>query len=103
LIEESIGKSNEGKSTVDQVNAAIRGITEESMKVKTLVDEVSLGSKEQVRGLEQIAASITQMERVTHSAAASSEQSASAAEELNAQSQALQTVVEQLTSMVGTG
>jgi methyl-accepting chemotaxis protein/methyl-accepting chemotaxis protein-1 (serine sensor receptor) len=103
LIEESIGKSNEGKATVDQVTIAIRSITEESIRVKTLVDEVSQGSQEQVRGIDKISASITQMERVTQSAAASSEQGAAAAEELNAQSQALKNVVEQLTSMVGAG
>jgi methyl-accepting chemotaxis protein/methyl-accepting chemotaxis protein-1 (serine sensor receptor) len=103
LIEESIGKSNEGKSTVDQVVSAIQTITEESTKVKTLVDEVSLASEEQVRGIGQISSSITQIERVTQSAAAASEQSASAAEQLNAQSQALGNVVEQLTSMVGAG
>ena len=50
LIEESIAKSNDGKAKVDQVAAAIRAITEESAKVKTLVDEVSLGSQEQARG-----------------------------------------------------
>ena len=44
LIEESIVKSNDGKTKVDQVAVAIRAITEESAKVKTLVDEVSLGS-----------------------------------------------------------
>ena len=44
LIEESIVKSNDGKNKVDQVAVAIRAITEESAKVKTLVDEVSLGS-----------------------------------------------------------
>jgi methyl-accepting chemotaxis protein/methyl-accepting chemotaxis protein-1 (serine sensor receptor) len=103
LIEESIGKSNEGKATVDQVTIAIRSITEDSIRVKTLVDEVSQGSQEQVRGIDKISASITQMERVTQSAAASSEQGAAAAEELNAQSQALKNVVEQLTSMVGAG
>ncbi len=101
LIEESIAKSNDGKSKVDQVAAAIRAITGESVKVKTLVDEVSLGSQEQARGIEQVGKAIVQMEKVTQSTAANAEETASAAEELNAQSDTLRDIVERLTRMVG--
>jgi methyl-accepting chemotaxis protein len=101
LIEESIAKSNEGKAKVDQVAVAIRGITEESGKVKILVDEVSMGSQEQARGLEQIAKAITQMEQVTQQTAASAEESAAAAEELSAQSESVKDVLRRLTAMVG--
>ncbi|MGE5647629.1 MAG: methyl-accepting chemotaxis protein [Acidobacteriota bacterium] len=103
LIEESIAKSNDGKTKVDQVADAIRIITEESAKVKTLVDEVNLGSEEQARGIEQIGKAITQMEQVTQKTAANAEESASAAEELNAQSDTLRGIVERLTAMVGGG
>jgi len=44
LIEESIEKSNHGTSRVDQVTAAIREITGQVGKIKTLVDEVNVGS-----------------------------------------------------------
>jgi methyl-accepting chemotaxis protein len=101
LIEESIAKSNEGKARVDQVAVAIRGITEESGKVKVLVDEVSMGSQEQARGLEQIAKAVTQMEQVTQQTAASAEESAAAAEELTAQSESVKDVLERLTTMIG--
>ena len=101
LIEESIAKSNDGKTKVDQVATAIGAITEEFTKVKTLVDEVNLGSQEQARGIEQIAKAITQMEQVTQKTAANAEESASAAEELNAQSETLKGVVERLRAMVG--
>jgi methyl-accepting chemotaxis protein/methyl-accepting chemotaxis protein-1 (serine sensor receptor) len=101
LIEESIAKSNDGKVKVDQVATAIRTITEESARVKTLVDEVSLGSQEQTRGIEQVARAITQMEQVTQQTAAGAEQGASAAEELTAQSQTLKEVVGRLAAMVG--
>ncbi len=103
LIEESITKSNDGKVKVDQVATAIRAITEESAKVKTLVDEVNLGSQEQARGIEQVGKAITQMEQVTQKTAANAEESASAAEELTAQSETLKDIVEQLTAMVGGG
>lgn len=101
LIEESITKSNDGQTKVDQVAVAIRAITEESAKVKTLVDEVSLGSQEQTRGIEQIAKALTQMEQVTQQSAANSEESAASAEELTAQASTLMEVVHQLSSMVG--
>lgn len=103
LIEESIAKSNDGKVKVDEVATAIRAITEESTKIKTLVDEVNMGSQEQACGIEQIGKAITQMEQVTQKTAANAEESASAAEELNAQSETLKDIVERLTAMVGGG
>jgi methyl-accepting chemotaxis protein len=101
LIEESIVKSNDGKTKVDQVATAIRAITGDSAQVKALVDKVSLGSQEQARGIDQVGKAITQMEQVTQMTAASAEESASAAEELTAQSKRLKDVVERLRSMVG--
>jgi methyl-accepting chemotaxis protein len=103
LIEESIVKSNDGKDKVDHVTVAIRAITEESAKVKTLVDEVNLGSQEQTRGIEQVAKALTQMEQVTQQSAANAEESAAAAEELTAQASTLMEIVHQLNAMVGGG
>ena len=103
LIEESIGKSDAGTAKVDQVAKAILAITEESGKVKMLVDEVYSGSQEQARGLEQIGRALTQMEQVTQRTAANAEESAAAAEELNAQSETLKDIVDRLTAMVGGG
>jgi methyl-accepting chemotaxis protein len=101
LIEESIAKSNEGKAKVDQVAVAIRAITGESAQIKTLVEEVNLGSQEQARGIDQIGKAIAQMQNVTQTTAASAEESAAAAEELTAQSESLKDIVERLTAMVG--
>ena len=74
LIEESGAKSAEGKSKVDQVAEFLRAVTGESNKEKTLVDEVNVGSQEQVRGIEQIAKAITLMEQLTQGTAASAEE-----------------------------
>jgi methyl-accepting chemotaxis protein len=101
LIEESIAKSNEGKLKVDQVAEAIRSITAQSVSVKTLVDEVNLGSQEQARGIDHIGKAITQMEQVTQKNASSAEESASAAEELTAQSETLRNIVVELSALVG--
>jgi methyl-accepting chemotaxis protein/methyl-accepting chemotaxis protein-1 (serine sensor receptor) len=101
LIEESIGRSNEGKDKLDRVAAAIHGITEQSMKVRTLVDELNIGSQEQARGIEQISKAVVQIQNVTQKTAATAEESASAAEELSAQSATLKELVQRLTVMVG--
>ena len=103
LIEESISKSSDGKTKLDQVATAVRSITESATKVKTLVDEVKLGSEEQARGIEQVAKAITQMEKVTQTTAANAEESASASEELSAQSDTLRAIVARLNGMVGGG
>ncbi len=101
LIEDSITRSNEGKSKVDQVALAIRDVTADSAKVKVMVDEVSLGSEEQSRGIDQIGRAIIQMEQVTQTNAATAEESAAAAEELSAQSETLKDVIGRLHIMVG--
>ena len=101
LIEESVAKSSEGKVKVDYVATGIQAITEQSLRVKALVDEVNLGSQEQAKGIEQVAKAITQMEQVTQTTAASAEEGASAASELTAQSEAVKDVVSQLAAMVG--
>jgi methyl-accepting chemotaxis protein/methyl-accepting chemotaxis protein-1 (serine sensor receptor) len=100
LIEESIAKSNDGKSKVDQVAATIRAVTEDTVRIKVMVDEVSLGSEEQSRGIDQIGRAIVQMEQITQTTAANAEESAAAAEELNAQSQAMSEIVGRLFAMV---
>jgi methyl-accepting chemotaxis protein/methyl-accepting chemotaxis protein-1 (serine sensor receptor) len=101
LIEESIAKSTDGKGKLDLVGKAIHDITENVTQVKTLVDEVNLGSEEQARGIEQIAKAISQMEQVTQKTAASAEESASASEELNAQATSTSDVVTKLNELVG--
>jgi methyl-accepting chemotaxis protein/methyl-accepting chemotaxis protein-1 (serine sensor receptor) len=101
LIEESIARSNDGKVRVDQVAGAIRSLTAVSGEIKTLVDEVNMGSQEQSRGIEQVAKAITQMEQLTQGTAASAEESASAAEELTAQSETMKEAVGVLQAMVG--
>jgi methyl-accepting chemotaxis protein len=101
LIEESIAKSNDGKTKVDQVATAIRAITGEAAKIKTLVDDVNLGSAEQAHGIEQIAKAIAGMEQVTQQNAANAEQSASASQQLNAQAESMREMAEKLHAMVG--
>jgi methyl-accepting chemotaxis protein len=102
LIEESISRSHDAKAKVDQVAAAIRAMTGESAKVKTLVDEVNSGSQEQACGIQQIGKAMAEMEQITQANAANAEKSAATAQELTAQSVTLKHVVDRLAAMVST-
>ncbi len=100
LIEESIERSNGGSVKVNEVATAVRAISAESLKIKTLVDEINLGSIEQARGIEQISGAITRMEQVTQSSAAGAEEGAAAAQQLNAQAEGLKEMVVRLSTLV---
>jgi methyl-accepting chemotaxis protein len=90
LIEESIARSTEG--------AAITGSV---ASVERIVDEVRQASQRQTQGIDQVARSIAQMEKVTMTTAATAEEGAATNEALNAQAETSMTVVEQLETLVG--
>jgi len=101
LIQESIDKSSSGKAKVGLVASAIHEITDDFIKIKTLVDEVSHGSREQTDGIGQVRRALSNMEHVSQSSAANAEESAAAAQQLNAQSEALKNIVIRLNNMAG--
>ena len=103
LIEESIDTTRDGNARLDRVAGAIRSTTERSARVKSLVDEVSLGSQDQARGMEQISNAILQMEKVTQSSAAGAQQTASAGARLEDDARDLKTLVLEMHQMVGVG
>ncbi|HLK64913.1 MAG TPA: methyl-accepting chemotaxis protein [Bryobacteraceae bacterium] len=101
LIEESIENSHDGNARLDQMAGAVHTMTGNSSRVKSLVDEVNLGSQEQARGMEQISRAVLQMEQVTQKTAAGAQQSASAGTELNQYAAGLRGLVQQMREMVG--
>ncbi|HLH38400.1 MAG TPA: methyl-accepting chemotaxis protein [Bryobacteraceae bacterium] len=101
LIAESIETTRDGKSKLDHMAGAIRGITESTAEVKRLVDEVSVSSVEQARGIDHIAKALGEVERITQQAAASAQQSASASAAMAGQSEAMDSVTRQLVALVG--
>jgi methyl-accepting chemotaxis protein len=101
LIEQSIGKSAEGRQNLDRVATAIQGLTGNTRKVRSLVDEVNTGAKEQTAGIQQISRAVMQIETVTQTTAAAAEESASASEQLHAQAESLNTIVQELEALVG--
>src|SRR5438128_6055076 len=83
-----------------QVTTAITAITTSAVTVKGLVDEVSVASRQQAQGIDQVSQAIAQMEKVTQSTAATAEESAAASEELNGQADAVMDVVHELDKLV---
>ncbi len=103
LIDQSVQSSTLGKTKVNQVAESSNQVTASFARIKILVDEIHAGSREQGKGVDLISRSISQMEQSTQRAAANSQQTAAAAAELTAQSDALRQTMNQLGAMVGVG
>jgi methyl-accepting chemotaxis protein/methyl-accepting chemotaxis protein-1 (serine sensor receptor) len=101
MIEESIETTRDGNSRLDQMAGAVRAMTDNAGRVKSLVDEVSQGNQEQARGMEQISRAVLQMQEVTHCAAGDAQEGAAAGRELNGHADALRTLVHEMRAMVG--
>ncbi len=90
-IKNIVEGTKSAESTAEQLEAIVGGVS----KVADLLGEITLASKEQAQGVEQVNEGLGQIDQVTQSNTASAEESASAAEELAAQSQQLQGTIEQ--------
>jgi len=101
LIEDAITRSEAGSAKVEHMAVVISAITDKAGKVKALVDDISLASRQQTQGIDQVTQAIAQMEKVTQTTAATAEESAAASEELNSQAEMSMQTVGQLESMVG--
>jgi len=99
-IEGAISKTSQGVQISGKVAATLQNIAAKARRVDELVAEVAAGSGEQSKGIEQINIAVSQMDHVTQSNAASAEQSASAAEELNGQAARLRQTVGELFALV---
>ena len=80
----------------------MQSITAATETVNALAQEMGDGSAQQAKAMQEIGNALVRMEQVTQKAAASAEETAAAGENLNAESSALRTVVDQLNSLVRT-
>jgi methyl-accepting chemotaxis protein len=71
--------------------------------LRTLVENVDTGSKEQARGIAQIAGAVSKMDQTLQATAASAQESASAVVEMSSQAEAVEHVAAQLMAIVGGG
>jgi methyl-accepting chemotaxis protein len=101
-IQDSIQKSEHGVSISSQVAKTLEEIVTHARRVDALVAEIASASKEQSQGVDQVVIAVQQMEKVTQNTAAGAEECASAAEQLNAQAIAQDSMVGRLRSLAGT-
>jgi methyl-accepting chemotaxis protein len=100
-IQDSISKSERGVQISTRVAASLQAIVTKARRMDQLVGEIASASQEQSQGINQITASVSQMDKVTQDSAGSAEESATAAAELRAQADVLRESIEDLVLLVG--
>jgi len=103
LIAEAVKRAKEGDAMAANANQTLGRIVDSVTKVTDLVGEISVASKEQAQGVDQINTAVSQMDKVTQTNAANAEESSAAAEELAAQAMRLKEMVGELVSLVEGG
>jgi hypothetical protein len=100
LIGDSIVRSKEGNGNLEQVSAAIRGVTASAAEIRTLVEQVTQGTREQTLAIEQVDQAMANISRITQQTASSAHETASAGADLDSQSRRLNEMALQLTELV---
>ncbi len=94
LIDDSAERVADGTATVSEVGQRIKGIVEEVMAVRQLVEEVSTASHEQETGMVSVNGSVSELDQSTQQNAALVEQIASTADSLKGHARKLVETVE---------
>ncbi len=102
-IEITVAKVLSGKFMVGKAMHAFRQVSDSSAQVASLVGEIAAASREQAQGIALINQAITQMDMVTQQNAATAEESAASATELNSQSAGMMSIVTELQTLVNGG
>jgi methyl-accepting chemotaxis protein len=92
-IEDAVEKTTRGAQICTKVATSLEEIVVKARQVDELAADVAVASQEQSQGIQQLNIAVTQMDKVTQGNAANAEESASAAEELNAQAEGLRDAV----------
>jgi len=100
LIEDSMSRSRQGSGRLQEVGNAIAHITELSNSVKVCIQQVSGGTEEQARGIDQISAAVQQMEQVVQVAAQKAQENELSTADLRRQSETLEGIVTRLTAII---
>jgi methyl-accepting chemotaxis protein len=102
-IEGAINNTAQGVSLTGKVAETLKEIVVKVRQVDQLITEVSNASSEQTQGITQVNIAVGEMDKVIQSNAASAEESAATAEELNAQAVAMKESVAELMRLVEGG
>jgi methyl-accepting chemotaxis protein len=93
LIDDSVKTVGEGGVLVEQAGATMERVVGSVRKVAEIVGEISLASREQSTGIEQVNHAISQMDEMTQQNAALVEQAAAAASSMQTQAASLAQLV----------
>jgi methyl-accepting chemotaxis protein len=93
LIGDSMSLTKHGEEISGRVNTTLDEIVHSVSRVSEIVSQIATASQEQAQGIAQSQRAMSQMDQTTQLAAASSEETSSAAEQLAAQSQELASLV----------
>ncbi|MDP4146231.1 MAG: methyl-accepting chemotaxis protein [Bacillota bacterium] len=93
MIEESIKKSEQGKAIAQDTAEALNKIVDNINQVNNIIAEIAIASNEQAQGIAQINEAVEQVSKVTQMNTATSEETASASEELSSQAVLLKQMV----------
>jgi len=100
LIEKTINSAKNGDEMTKATRKAFQENIEISSKIGSLIDEIAAASTEQAHGIGQINIAVAEMDKITQTTAASAEESASAAQELNIQAMQMEGYVAALETIV---
>ncbi|MBC7714515.1 MAG: methyl-accepting chemotaxis protein [Rhizobacter sp.] len=96
LIAEGKIKVDEGVQVAVQCGDVLEKIVKNVSSTSSMAGEISVASQEQAQGVAEITKAMGQLDQMTQQNSATSEQCASAAEELSAQAESLKNAVSQL-------
>ena len=99
-IESALARSDEGARLSVEASESLARIVEKVRAMDRLIAEIAQASGEQSHGINQLNSAVTQIDKVTQGNAAAAEQTAAAAQELNAQSFELKRLATTLEVMV---
>jgi methyl-accepting chemotaxis protein len=100
-IEDAIQRSDRGVQISASVATALGDILEKVRQVDGFVVEIAEASARQTQDIDQVGGAVSRMDKITQANAANAEETAAAAEELNAQAASLQDSVSDLARLVG--
>ncbi len=101
LIEGSKKNAESGVTVTAELAGKMKNTAENAEKAAQLISEISVASREQAQGIEQVNIATGEMDKVVQQNAAAAEESASASEELSSQAQEMNAIVAELSALIG--
>lgn len=101
IIEASIDQVKMGTDVANKTKESFGDILNGIKKTSDLIGEIAISAKEQAEGMNQIATAMGSVDQITQQNASASEETAAAAEELNAQALAMLQSVSDIAALAG--